>query len=84
MAVAAQFADFANTPAAAAFGNGQTGRLGGHTLIHLAANRELGDSGWTLYATLKNALDRRYIADRTRGILPGAERQLVVGASWRF
>jgi Fe(3+) dicitrate transport protein len=82
--VDAQYADFANTGLAPANGNGQIGRIGGHTLVNLAWNHELSGSGWTLYATVKNALDRRYVADRTRGILPGIERHFVMGATFRF
>jgi Fe(3+) dicitrate transport protein len=82
--VARQFADFANTHAAPLNGNGQVGALGSYALVNVAANYALPNSGWTLYVTIKNALDRAYIADRTRGILPGVERQAVLGASYRF
>jgi Fe(3+) dicitrate transport protein len=82
--VGQQFADFANTDDAPINGNGQVGALGGYTLLNLAMNYALPNSGWTVYATVKNALDRQYIADRTRGILPGVERQVLVGASYAF
>lgn len=59
-------------------------RLGGYTTLHLTTNYTAPGSGWTLYATLKNVLDREFLADRTRGILPGAGRQVVVGASYAF
>lgn len=79
-----QFADFANTGAAPFNGNGQVGALDATTLLNLAINYALGDSGWTFYGTIKNAADRVYIADRTRGILPGSGRQVVLGAAYRF
>lgn len=79
-----QFADFANTNAAPVNGNGQVGALDATALLNLAVNYALGESGWTLYGTVKNATDRTYIADRTRGILPGTGRQVVLGASYRF
>lgn len=79
-----QFADFANTASAPINGNGQVGALDATTLVNLAVNYAVGESGWTVYGTVKNATDRTYIADRTRGILPGAGRQVVLGASYRF
>lgn len=82
--VASQYADFANTPAAAANGNGQLGKLPKYTTLNLAVNYALGDSGWTLYGAIKNTTDRKYIADRTRGILPGAPRQYLMGVSFAF
>jgi len=82
--VGRQFADFANTEAAPLNGNGQVGALSSHTLVNVAVNYALPESGWTLYATMKNALDRQYIADRTRGILPGVERQVLFGATYAF
>ncbi|AVP97230.1 hypothetical protein C7S18_08485 [Ahniella affigens] len=82
--VGSQFADFANTEAALMLGNGQFGELGAVTLVNLSGNYHPQLSGWTFYATMKNVFDRDYIADRTRGILPGAPRQLVIGASYRF
>lgn len=82
--VASQYADFANTPVAAANGNGQTGKLPRYTTLNLALNYDVTDTGWGLYAAVKNATDRAYIADRTRGILPGATRQWLLGFSYAF
>jgi Fe(3+) dicitrate transport protein len=82
--VSSQYADFANTPEAALDGNGQLGKLPGYTTLNLALNYAFAGSGWTLYGAVKNATDREYIADRTRGILPGAPRQFLVGASFAF
>jgi Fe(3+) dicitrate transport protein len=82
--VSSQFADFANTPVAAANGNGQLGELAGHTTLNLALNYTFGNSGWSAYAAIKNAADREYIADRTRGILPGAPRQFLAGFGYAF
>ena len=82
--VSSQFADFANTPVAAANGNGQLGELAGHTTLNLALNYTFGNSGWSAYAAIKNATDREYIADRTRGILPGAPRQFLAGFGYAF
>jgi len=82
--VTSQYADFANTPVAAADGNGQIGKLPKYTTLNLALSYAVADSGWSVYAALKNATDRDYIADRTRGILPGAPRQWVLGINHTF
>jgi Fe(3+) dicitrate transport protein len=37
-----------------------------------------------MFVSVKNATDRLYIADLSRGILPGAPRQLVFGVEHRF
>jgi len=79
--VGAQFSDFANSEAAAA--NGQSGRIRAYTLLNLAANWRL-DPQWLLFATLKNAADRDYIVDRTRGIQTGMPRLLQAGMRYRF
>jgi Fe(3+) dicitrate transport protein len=39
---------------------------------------------WSAFATVKNAFDREYIVDRTRGILPGSPRQFVAGLRYAF
>ncbi len=79
-----QFADFANTEAAMAQVNGQTGAISASALLNLTVNRAIGGSRWAIYGTVKNATDRVYIVDRTRGILPGAGRQVALGASYQF
>lgn len=82
--VSSQYADFANTPVAAANGSGQFGKLPKYTTLNLALNYDLANTGWGFYAAVKNLTDREYIADRTRGILPGAPRQWLVGFNYAF
>jgi Fe(3+) dicitrate transport protein len=63
--------------------DGQRGRIGGHTVWNATlqwAPRE----ATTMFVSVKNATDRLYIADLSRGILSGAPRQLVFGVEHRF
>jgi Fe(3+) dicitrate transport protein len=80
--VSAQFSDFANTVAPQP--NGQTGRIAGWAVWNLTLNWMPSDQGWSAFAALKNAGDRDYIADRTRGILTGSPRQFVAGLRYTF
>lgn len=75
--VGEQFTDFANTLLPTA--NGQAGRIGGTTLANLALNWQPADQRFGVFLAVKNAFDRQYIADRTRGILPGMGRQILAG-----
>jgi Fe(3+) dicitrate transport protein len=59
--------------------NGQVGRIGGTTLANLALNWKPAEQQFGVFLAVKNAFDRQYIADRSRGILPGVGRQLPVG-----
>lgn len=80
--VGRQYGDFANnlTPDA----SGQFGELGSYTIINLSLNYAPLDAPWGVFLTVKNALDRTYIADRTRGIQVGPPRLIQAGFSWRF
>jgi Fe(3+) dicitrate transport protein len=83
--VGAQFSDFANTVAPpAANGNGQIGRISGYSVLNLALNWVPREDGISAFLTVKNAADRDYIVDRTRGILTGTPRQIVAGLRWTF
>ena len=66
-----QFSDFANTPVAAANGNGQVGLIKPALVFNAAATAPLGRWGASVFVTAKNLLDRDYIVDRTRGIRVG-------------
>jgi Fe(3+) dicitrate transport protein len=79
-----QFADFANTGAPAVNGNGQTGILEDYTIFNLALNYTIPNTRWTTFFTVKNLTDEEYIADRTRGILPGTPRLYQAGVQYRF
>jgi Fe(3+) dicitrate transport protein len=80
--VSEQFSDFANTEAAVA--SGQTGLIAGWAVWNLAVNWIPAERGWSAFAAIKNAGDRDYIADRTRGILAGSPRQFVAGVRYAF
>jgi len=79
-----QFADFANTGAPIANGAGQVGRIAGHGVLNATLNWRAGEPGWSGFVAVKNAADREYIVDRTRGILLGNPRQWLVGARYTF
>jgi Fe(3+) dicitrate transport protein len=64
--------------------DGQQGLLPAATIWNLAANYNLPGLQTALFVTLKNATDKLYIVDRTRGLLPGAPRLVQVGATTSF
>ncbi len=80
--VSEQFSDFANTDAPVA--SGQLGMISGWAVWNLAVNWMPAERGWSAFAALKNAGDRDYIVDRTRGILTGSPRQFVAGVRYAF
>jgi Fe(3+) dicitrate transport protein len=80
----AQFGDDLNDPRLFVTASGQRGILPAFTLVNLNARLALPDSPWTLQASVKNVADSLYIADRSRGILPGTPRQFTLGATIRF
>ena len=77
-----QYGDFANTIATRP--DGQVGRIPGYGVINAAVNWTPAGSAISAFVTVKNLLDREYIADRTRGILPGTSRQVAVGVQYQF
>lgn len=80
--VDSQYADFANTVAPRP--DGQVGRIPGYGVVNAAVNWNPAGSAFSAFATVKNLFDRNYIADRTRGILPGTPRQVAVGVQYQF
>jgi Fe(3+) dicitrate transport protein len=80
--VSEQYGDFANTTAPSA--NGQLGLLDAYTIFNLALNYNLPWKGLTAFAAVKNIADEVYIADRTRGILPGTPRLIQAGLKYSF
>ena len=63
--------------------DGQRGRIGSHLLWNATLQWSPSETT-TLFASVKNITDRLYIADLSRGILPGAPRQLAFGVEHRF
>jgi Fe(3+) dicitrate transport protein len=79
--VGSMYTDDLNTVPISA--DGQRGRVGGHAVWNLTLNyRANGQLEW--FGGIKNAADRLYIADLSRGIVPGPPRQLQAGFEYRF
>jgi Fe(3+) dicitrate transport protein len=64
--------------------NGQRGRIGGYTVWNLSANYDLQSCDCTAFVTAKNLADKLYIADMSRGLIPGMPRLLQAGFELRF
>lgn len=79
--VGSMYTDDLNTIAMSS--DGQRGRLAGHATWNLALNYRASEQlEW--FAGAKNVADRLYIADLSRGIVPGPARQLQAGFEYRF
>jgi Fe(3+) dicitrate transport protein len=78
----AMYGDDLNTIAITA--DGQRGRLAGYTVVNFALNQELLQGQLQVHVAAKNLLGREYIADLSRGILPGAPRQLQAGFTFHW
>ena len=64
--------------------NGQQGRLPSHTLWNAATDYRFGDSGWTIFATVKNLGDKTYVALYEPRMIPGTPRLVQAGFSYAF
>jgi Fe(3+) dicitrate transport protein len=64
--------------------NGQRGEIPGYTVWNLTANYNLQACDCTVFATAKNLGDKLYIADMSRGLIPGMPRLLQAGFEVRF
>ncbi|MCS6815770.1 MAG: TonB-dependent receptor [Blastocatellia bacterium] len=80
--VSDQFGDDLNTIAPTP--DGQRGLLPAYTIWNLTLNYRVESRGLTFFVTVKNLFDRLYIADRTRGILPGPPRLVHGGLRFQF
>jgi len=78
--VGSQFADDLNTEEPTP--NGRQGRVPPYTVVDGTLEWSLPRWGVKLVLMGKNLFDRLYIADRTRGIVPGMPRRVVVGVEW--
>lgn len=89
-----QFADFQNfNSVAEATGktggianslNGRFGKIDAYTIFNLGVTYTYVPTDTDVFFSIKNVLDDEYIADRTRGILPGAPRLFHVGLKQNF
>jgi len=77
-----QFGDDLNTAEPTA--DGQRGLIPASTILNATVNVEVPMLNSTFFVTVKNALDREYIVDRSRGILPGSPRLVQAGFTFRY
>jgi len=78
----AAFTDDLNTVDVVA--NGQRGEIPGYTVWNLTANYALPLCHCTVFATAKNLTDELYVADMSRGLIPGMPRLVQAGFEVRF
>ncbi|MBU6366539.1 MAG: TonB-dependent receptor [Gemmatimonadetes bacterium] len=82
VAVGAQASDPVNTRVLAA--DGQQGPIAANALWNATANVPLGRTGLGGWVAVKNLTDRTVVVDRTRGLLPGMPRLVLLGVSQRW
>ena len=75
--------DHPNGPNSVEALSGQYGKIPSYAFVNLASTYEIY-KGLDLYVTVKNVFDKQYIADRVRGILPGAPRLVQAGFRYEF
>ena len=80
--VSDQFGDDLNTVAPSP--DGQRGLIPAYTIWNATANYDVEAMRTTFFITVKNFLDRTFIVDRTRGILPSSPRLVQGGLKFRF
>jgi Fe(3+) dicitrate transport protein len=80
--VSEQFGDDLNT--AASTTDGQRGLVPDYTIWNATVNFDVAPLRSTFFVTVKNVFDELYIADRTRGILPGPPRMVQAGLKYRY
>ncbi len=80
--VGSQFTDDLNTLATTA--DGQRGRISSFNVWNATLNYQLEAHHATLFVTVKNLFDRVYVADQTRGLIPGNPRQVQSGVKFTF
>ncbi len=80
--VSDQFGDDLNTVAPSP--DGQRGLIAANTIWNAAASWTIARLHSSVFVTVKNVRDTLYIADRSRGLLPGLPRLLQAGVRVRF
>jgi Fe(3+) dicitrate transport protein len=76
------FTDDLNT--VAIIDTGQRGEMRGYTVWNLTLNYRLTVCDCTLFAAGKNLGDKLYIADMSRGLIPGMPRTVQAGFEFNF
>jgi len=91
--VGSQFADFLNLengadhpggPASIAARSGQFGKIDSYLIFNLGATLTIRPTNTDVFVAIKNLNDKEYVADRTRGIMPGAPRLIHIGLKQNF
>jgi Fe(3+) dicitrate transport protein len=77
-----QFTDPANTRVRVA--DGQQGTIDGYAVWNVSASQRVARTGTRLFLSVRNVANELYIADRTRGIVPGSPRSVQVGVRQEF
>jgi Fe(3+) dicitrate transport protein len=77
-----QFTDPTNTRAVVP--DGQQGAIEGYGVWNLSASHPIPAEDTQVFLSLRNVTDALYIADRTRGLLPGMPRTLQLGVRTAF
>ncbi|MCM2255510.1 MAG: TonB-dependent receptor [Vicinamibacteria bacterium] len=77
-----QFADDLNSVESSA--DGQRGLVPGYTTWNATVSYDLRALDGSVFVAVKNLTDELYIADRSRGLLPGLPRLVQVGVVARF
>jgi Fe(3+) dicitrate transport protein len=80
--ISRQFSDDLNTIVPTA--DGQRGLIPSHTIWNATANYNVESIHTTFFFTVKNLFDRTYVADRSRGLIPGPPRLLQAGLKFQF
>ncbi|WP_430009984.1 TonB-dependent receptor family protein [Methylophaga lonarensis] len=63
---------------------GVAGIIPSYTIWNATVNYRVPDSGVTLFASVENLFDKRYLASRNEGKLPGRERLFFGGITYDF
>jgi len=80
--VSEQFSDAANTKEQNNIGT--LGEIPSYTTYNLNAFYDV-DKHWSLFGTVRNLTDKKYITSRNPdGIFPGVDRNIEIGASYKF
>jgi len=80
--VGRQFGDALNTSVLSA--DGQQGPIPAFTIWNAAASFRISPTNSTVFVTVKNLFDKLYIADRSRGLIPGGPRLVQAGVTQVF
>lgn len=64
--------------------DGQRGRIPGWATVNLALSYGPPQGRWEVFLSARNLFDKLIIVDRSRGVLPGAPRMVLAGATIRY